>query len=107
VGALSEAEGAAWQGLFDKLVHAGRAVRREVIDGPAVWIAVEQWPVVRMALSLRDSEPPATLPASLMREVSSDEACQFLVRGRLEISGPITANRLAEQLGMNPKAAQI
>jgi len=107
VGALSAAEGSDWLSLFEKLAGQGRAVRREVVDGPALWIAVEQWPVVAAALPLKDSTPPASLPASLQREVTLDDARQQLVRGRLEISGPTTAARIAQQIGMPLNSVQI
>ncbi|MCI0332817.1 MAG: DEAD/DEAH box helicase [Planctomycetes bacterium] len=107
VGALAESEGAQWRDDFDKLVEQGRAVRREVVDGPAIWIAVEEWPAVSVALSLKDPSLPGSLPASLRREVSLDDARQQLVRGRLEISGPTTAARIAQQIGMKFDSVQI
>jgi ATP-dependent Lhr-like helicase len=107
VGALPEVEGLSWRPYFDELSHQGRAVRREVIGGPALWIAVEQWPVVTVALKLEDAAPPATLREDLQREVSLDEARMLLVRGRLEISGPTTANRIASALGMPLNDVQI
>jgi ATP-dependent Lhr-like helicase len=107
VGALTESEGADWQDYFDALTRQGRAVRRQVDDGPMLWIAVEQLPVVAAALPLKDSTPPASLPDSLLRDVSLDDARQQLVRGRLEISGPTTAARIAQQIGMPIDSVQI
>ncbi|MEX0611972.1 MAG: DEAD/DEAH box helicase [Pirellulales bacterium] len=106
VGALAESEASEWRSYFDELVEQGRAARCQVVDGPVLWIAVEQWPAVRMAVSLAESTPPASLPESLQREVSLDEGRQLVVRGRLEISGPTTAERIARQLGMNSTAVQ-
>jgi ATP-dependent Lhr-like helicase len=106
VGALAETEGAEWREYFNELVGQGRAVRVEVVDGPALWIAVEQWPVVRAAVPLRDQGPPSSLPESLRRDVSLDEGRQALVRGRLEISGPTTAGKIAQQIGMSVTAVE-
>jgi ATP-dependent Lhr-like helicase len=107
VGAIAESEGVEWQQFVDELVRQGRAVRCEVRDGPASWIAVEQWPVVAAALPLQDPTPPSSLPESLHRNVCLDDARQQLVRGRLEISGPISAARMARQIGMPLASVQV
>jgi ATP-dependent Lhr-like helicase len=107
VGVLAETEAADWKDLFARLEDQGRAVRRKVADGPELWIAVEQWPVVAAALRLTDPQPPTTLPVSLQREVTLDDARQQLVRGRMEISGPTTAARVAQQIGMPLQSVQI
>lgn len=101
LGALPENEGSEWREFFAELVEAGRADRRVVVGGPAVWFAVEQWPAVNAAVALIDQAPPSTLPESLRREVPVDDARQLLVRGRLEVSGPTTAKRIAAELGMD------
>ena len=59
------------------------------------------------ALHLADNQPPEALPESLHSSVSKDEACIFLVRGRLEIVGPTTAARIAADLGLSVENAQI
>ncbi len=107
VGALAETEGAEWREYFNELVELRRAVRCQVVDGPVLWIAVEQWPAVRAAIALTDLEPPASLPEALRRDVSIDKGRQLVVRGRLEISGPTTAERIAQEIGMNLAAVQI
>jgi ATP-dependent helicase Lhr and Lhr-like helicase len=106
VGALAELEGQEWRAYFEELVKQGRAARCEVVDGPKIWIAVERWPAIRAALTLKDSAPPPSLPDALNNEVSLDDGRQFLVRGRLEISGPTTATRIASQIGMPATAVQ-
>ncbi len=107
VGALPESEGVAWREYFNDLAGQGRVVRCEVSGGPVLWVAVEQWPAVSEAVSLTDASPPASLPESLRREVTVDEGRMLLVRGRLEISGPTTAPRIAAELGMDLNGAQI
>lgn len=107
VGVLAESQGADWHDLFARLEGQGRAVRREVVDGPVLWLAVEQWPVVAAAIPLKDTATPKSLPAALQREVTLDDARQQIVRGRLEIVGPTTAARVAEQIGMPLPSVQI
>src|SRR6185436_13415678 len=48
-----------------------------------------------------------TLPESLRNEVPADDGRKLLVRGRLEISGPTTAKRIAEELGMELTHVEI
>jgi ATP-dependent Lhr-like helicase len=107
VGALPENDGLDWQDYFEELASEGRVVRREVNGGPVLWIAVEQWPAVSTAIALLDTTVPKSLPESLRREVTIDEARMLLVRGRLEVSGPTTAGRIASQLGMRLNDVQI
>ncbi len=107
VGAMPESECREWREYFDELAEAGRVVRREVRDGPVLWIAVEQWPAVSTAISLVDPTPPPSLPEALRREVALDDARMLLVRGQLEISGPTTAERIATGLGMKLNDVQI
>ncbi|HVT28169.1 MAG TPA: hypothetical protein VHE81_09145, partial [Lacipirellulaceae bacterium] len=107
IGALPEREGAEWTSYFDELNREARVARCQVVGGPALWVAVEQWPVVQAAVALSDRTPPASLPDALRRDVTSDEARMLLVRGRLEISGPTTARRIAAELGMELMSVQI
>jgi ATP-dependent Lhr-like helicase len=106
VGALSVEEGAEWSEFFETLTPQGRAAECRVVDGPRLWIAAENWPVVRAALPIANLEPALELPESLEREVSKEDAQKILVRGRVEISGPTTAARVAAQLGMQPSEAE-
>jgi ATP-dependent helicase Lhr and Lhr-like helicase len=107
VGALPESDGGEWRDFFGVLAEQGRVVRREVVDGPTVWLAVERWSAVKAALTLVDTSPPSSLPESLDVEVATDDAKQLLVRGRLEISGPTTADRIARELGIDVAGVQI
>ncbi len=78
--------------FFRHLVAQGRAAQCDVVDGPPLWIAAENWPVVRSALPIANVQPALALPAALEREVSKEDAQKILVRGRVEISGPTTAD---------------
>jgi ATP-dependent helicase Lhr and Lhr-like helicase len=107
IGALPETEGIDWRAFFEQLEEQDRVLRRQVADGPAIWIAAERWPAANAALTLTDQAPPKSLPESLRVDVSTDGARQMLVRGRLEISGPTTAERIADELGMELAGVQI
>jgi ATP-dependent Lhr-like helicase len=103
VGAIGESEGAAWASYFEKLVEQGRATRVRRDAGPTLWVAAEKWPVVMAAIPTASADPPVTLPEDLQREVPYHEARLALVRGRVEISGPTTATRIAQQIGLEPQ----
>jgi ATP-dependent Lhr-like helicase len=126
LGALPAADGAAWQPWFEELVRAGRAARcsphapREEMraglspnpeprPGPRgfphaerddYWIAAERLPLVRALWPDATIEPEITLPESLRREWESADARVALVRGRLQVSGPITAATMAAELNL-------
>jgi ATP-dependent helicase Lhr and Lhr-like helicase len=106
VGALSATEAGEWSEFFDALVTSGRATRCDIVDGPRLWIAAENWPVVRSALSIAQVTPEIVLPDALERDVSKEDAQKLLVRGRVEISGPTNAGRIATQLGMQENEVQ-
>ncbi|HEX4414588.1 MAG TPA: DEAD/DEAH box helicase, partial [Lacipirellulaceae bacterium] len=106
-GAMPERECAEWRAYFDELEAQDRVVRRESVAGRAFWIAVERWPVVSAALSLFPDQPPRSLPESLRSAVSKNEACQFLVRGRLEIVGPTIVAQVATDLAIPIDDVQV
>ncbi len=69
----------------------------------SLWIAAEQWPMVYAAFPEAEASPPISLPEALIRErqVDAEQANLMLVRGRLDVSGPTRAERIAADLGMN------
>jgi len=106
-GALPESEGSDWRHVFEKLAEQSRATRCKVIGGPVHWVAVERWPAVNAALTLADQTLPPSLPESMRSEIAVEDARLSLVRGRLEICGPVTAARIASDLGMDLTGVQI
>ena len=107
LGALPASDGTEWTALFHELVSQGRAARCLVPAGPEVWFAAERWPLVQAAYCVADCTPPLRLPESLLREVVVEDARLPLVRGRLEICGPVTAWQVAADLGLDLTAVQI
>jgi ATP-dependent Lhr-like helicase len=100
VGALPADEVGEWRPFFDKLVAQGRAATCHVKNGPQLWLAAENWPVIRAALPVTTVEPTISLPDRLDCEVAAEDATKTLVRGRVEISGPTTAGHIARRLGL-------
>jgi ATP-dependent Lhr-like helicase len=94
-----EAEGEPWRGWFAELLADGRATR--VLGLPAtMWIAAERWPVVRAAYDHAQAAPPVSLPADLDIAWEKSQTWVELVRGRIQHSGPTTAQDLAALLNL-------
>lgn len=94
-----------WQHLFRELAEAGRAARLRAPGGTTLWIAAERldwfrrlWPGIAAEPAIEAIADPGVADAdAVLREVA---------RGRLEISGPVTAAALAAPLGLAPDALQ-
>ncbi len=85
-----------WPVLMDELVAAGRAVR----TGP-FWVAVERF----QELDAMVAQPLAPrLPERLKKEWTAEDAARELIRGRVEVLGPVTAQQLAASLATGPFA---
>jgi ATP-dependent Lhr-like helicase len=104
VGALGADEAREWRELFDDLVAQGRAACCQAGSGRALWFAAEVFPVIRAAWPAGKVTPAVSLPEWLDGERTVEEAITMLVRGRVEISGPTHANRIACQLGLDAAA---
>ena len=94
--------GRSWQGLFEELCATGRAGRLEVGGGAAWWVSAERLPELLAVTGAEVAlEPVLTPPADLAaREWSREEAVRELVRGRLQLCGPVTAAELADTLAV-------
>ena len=84
---------------------AGGAFRS---GGPAWWVSAERLPeVLAVAGPEARVEPAITPPAELAaREWSREEAVRELVRGRLQMCGPVTAAELAHALAVPEPEAE-
>ncbi|MBI3547951.1 MAG: DEAD/DEAH box helicase [Elusimicrobia bacterium] len=103
---LRESEGADWRHWFDALVAEGRAARVRPASGGTLWIAAERWPLARAAYPGAAAEPALRLPPELEASPEPLEAATAIARGRLDVSGPITAPALAEALGLELSRAE-
>ncbi|HEX4148968.1 MAG TPA: helicase-related protein, partial [Pirellulales bacterium] len=93
-------EGAAWSESFRQLVAAGRAARVLRAGQAEAWTSAERWPLVQAVVRDARAEPAIVLPPELAREWSAGEAMITLLRGRVQCSGPTTAEHLAAHLGV-------
>jgi ATP-dependent Lhr-like helicase len=70
-----------------------------MLSAPGFWVAAERWPMLQTIYPGRHTEPPLLAPpAEQARPWTEEEAARELVRGRIEVCGPITAQTLAEAL---------
>ncbi len=86
LAALPASEGAAagWSDWFERLRGAGRA---EVVRG--MWVAAERLTIAKAALESQELEDVVEV-----------------VRGRLSVAGPVTAERIARDLGLEESKAR-
>ncbi len=100
IGVLSTDEGQAWVSQFEELVRAGRGIEAANQNGHRRWVAIERWPLVQVARpDLRLESPPfhnGVTPGAGTEE----DADLTLVRGRLEVSGPIAPTDLSRVVGI-------
>ena len=93
---------------FDELVSVGRAARL-FVDGRELWCAIERRRALEGVHPTARFEPDAPLP-TVIRElpVTEREATLVaLVRGHLEVSGPVGVRELAERLVVTPADVEI
>jgi ATP-dependent Lhr-like helicase len=97
-----------WAAHFTALTRAGRSF--EVHGHDLLWAATERRAEVEAlfpgARLLPDQPLPPGLVAVLDAE-AADEAAVTLVRGHLEVSGPVTVDDLAAATGLRPPSVTI
>src|SRR5437016_5714585 len=88
---------ASWKDKYDDLARAGRVT---TVDD-RLWVATERLPLVQAAFPGARNEPAVVPPEREAAKVwSREDAIRELVRGRLEVVGPTTANDIGEALGL-------
>jgi ATP-dependent Lhr-like helicase len=112
-GFLTEAEGragdgvAGWERHLAELAAARRAATLRGGPGPVLWVAAERLPQIEAALPGRRLDPPIGAPASgAGRSWTAAAALAEILRGRLEMTGPVTAATLAADAGVPAAAAE-
>jgi ATP-dependent Lhr-like helicase len=88
-----------WSHLFAELIAAGRAARLTPPGGETLWIAAERlawfrqlWPAIETL--------PAVAAIPDPKIADADSAGREILRGRLEVLGPVTSEALAAPLGL-------
>jgi ATP-dependent Lhr-like helicase len=107
---LTEAE-IAWQPSWDvflhELVETKRATQLQT-PGENIWIAAERMPRLLTLFPHAKFKPKITAPEPYASEnATREKALLEIVRGRLEILGPVTATMLAAPLGIETPAIDI
>ncbi len=102
LGVLPEAEAEpGWRVPMAALVAARRAATAVTPDGTRLWMAVESLDLVDAAYPGIAYEPARpTLPATLRRMETPEDARLVLVRSYLEVKGITTAAAIAKAIGM-------
>jgi ATP-dependent helicase Lhr and Lhr-like helicase len=100
-----------WAQHFEALAGAGRSVEVHACGATGVlWAATERRAEVEALFPGSRLVPDHPLPAGLVPELDSDgadEAAVTLVRGHLDVSGPVTVDDLAAATGLSPSSATI
>ncbi len=105
---LASGERAGWSPHLDALVASGRATRfRTPAGGPVLWCAAERLAEIEAALGGGRADPPLALPEELRTSPGRDAALAELLRARLGGLGPVSAARLASDLGLTPIDVEV
>src|SRR4029453_5305328 len=106
----AEGAGSGWPVLGESLMRSGRATRRLPGSGggTGLWLAAERLPQAEAPPPEASFRPLLTLPDP-PRHVAwpSETALGELVRSRLEVDGPTTADALIRHLGVRPSQVEI
>ncbi len=92
---------------FAMLAAQKRASRGEVATGVFLVVAAERFPEARAVYPQVEWSPALVVPARYEKTWEREAAVKELVRGRLEIDGPITPESLAERLAVSPSDVLI
>ena len=90
----------AWSGFFQQLAAQRRATTITHPDGRQAWAAAERLPVVHAAFPDATAAPALEVPVEVRRDWTAEEAGVTIVRGLIEISGPITGSGVARETGL-------
>ena len=92
---------AEWSRFFDELVAARRATRLAVPGGEMLWIAAERLDWFRKRWPGITTEPAIeAIPDAAVADAHAAE--REILRGRLEVLGPVTAESLGAPLNLSP-----
>jgi ATP-dependent helicase Lhr and Lhr-like helicase len=86
-----------WPPLLENLSAQKRVARL----GGRLWVAAERRPMLASVFPDAAFEPDVAAPAEYAKPWATDEALVEIVRGRLEGLGPVTAQAIADSLGVS------
>jgi ATP-dependent helicase Lhr and Lhr-like helicase len=94
-----------WEAYFHELVSAGRATA--LTGGQVLWVATERVPYVAAIHSERTFQHAVAVPEKIRQVPADKDPLAELIRGRLEIMGPVTAGTLASLAGLTTGAIDL
>ncbi len=99
----------AWQGLFDGLKAAHRAARVQLSSGLTYWCASERRKAAESIHPTAQFDPQALRAGPWSDESSDDreEAIVHLLRGHVEMMGPVVPTVLARMFSLDPSDVEI
>lgn len=85
-----------WTPFFDELVSQGRATLVTTTTGLEAWVATERLPAVRAVFENINCHPEVDVPNGVPHDWNDVEARLALLRGLLEVCGPVTPGEIAQ-----------
>jgi ATP-dependent Lhr-like helicase len=95
-----EGNGSGAEKLVNELVTARRATQLRVGE-KTFWVTAERLPMLQTIYPDSNVDPSLSAPESALKQNSErSNAIRELLRGRMEVSGPVTASQLQNILGL-------
>lgn len=89
-----------WSAYFEELIREKRATVVGT-DVKALWIATERVPLIKNVYPQKPLKHEVNVPERLQHIPADKDPLTELVRGRLEIMGPLTATLLAQKMDLS------
>jgi len=89
-----------WFSLADALIEDRRAAAVTLPSGLQGWVCAERWPALAAIFPGLSSTPALVPPASVRHDWTDVEAKVTLIRGVLEMAGPVTTAEIASVTGL-------
>jgi ATP-dependent helicase Lhr and Lhr-like helicase len=95
-----EANGSGAEQLLNELIGMKRATQL-IAGDKKFWVCAERLPMLKAIYPDADVDPPLIAPESAQKQTwERTNAIRELIRGRMEVSGPITETQLENILGL-------
>jgi ATP-dependent helicase Lhr and Lhr-like helicase len=99
-----------WAGHFEALAGAGRSFQVRTSSADVLWAATERRAEIEALYPGARFSPDHPLPAGLapvLDAEAADEAAATLVRGHLDVSGPVTADEVGAATGLSRSSVTV